>query len=125
MRSRKRKNVKSVTPNRNGEVSSRRRYRSRVARPGNLTLLLYHSDVIRRSWLALMLLVAQALPSVAPARAAGPPDRLERFRDLARHRLATLQLDGAARSTDDEREIYALLDEEIVQNLASGGLFAS
>jgi hypothetical protein len=26
---------------------------------------------------------------------------------------------------EDEREIYALLDEEVVQNLASGGLFAS
>lgn len=72
-----------------------------------------------------MLFVAQALTPVAPVGAAGPPDRLERFRDLARHRLAALQLDGAARSTEDEREIYALLDEEVVQNLASGGLFAS
>jgi len=72
-----------------------------------------------------VLFVAQALTPVAPVGAAGPPDRLERFRDLARHRLAALQLDGAARSTEDEREIYALLDEEVVQNLASGGLFAS
>ena len=52
-------------------------------------------------------------------------DRLERFRDLAGHRLATIQLGAGVRSADDEREIYALLDEEIVQNLASGGLFAS
>src|SRR5438105_3276895 len=103
MRSRNRKNVKSVTPNRKGDDSSRRRYRSRVARPGNLTRVLYHSAVGRRSWLALLFLVAQALVPPAPVGAGGPPDRLERFRDLARHRLAAVQLDGAARSADDER----------------------
>jgi hypothetical protein len=69
--------------------------------------------------------LAQALVPFAPAGAGGPPDRLERFRDLAGHRLAALQLDAFARSSEAEREIYALLDEEIVQNLASGGLFAS
>jgi hypothetical protein len=52
-------------------------------------------------------------------------DRLERFRDLAGNRFATLQLGSAQRSAEDEREIYALLDEEVVQNLATGGLFAS
>jgi hypothetical protein len=64
---------------------------------------------------------------LAPAVAAAgrPVDRLERFRDLARSRLDTLQLGGSARSVEEEREIYALLDEEVVQNLVSGGLFAS
>jgi hypothetical protein len=62
---------------------------------------------------------------VATAEAGGSLDRLERFRDLAGNRLATLQLDASLRPGDDEREIYALLDEEIVQNLAAGGLFAS
>src|SRR5438552_1246885 len=113
MRSRKRKKVKRLTPKRNGEDSSRRRYRSRVPRPGNLTRVLYHSPVARRSWLALVLLVAQALVAVAPVGAGGLPDRLERFRDLAGHRLSLLQLDASARSADEEREIYALLDEEV------------
>jgi len=72
-----------------------------------------------------VLLLAQAPVPVAPVGAGGPPDRLERFRDLAGRRLAALQLDASSRSAEDEREIYALLDEEIVQNLASGGLFAS
>lgn len=62
---------------------------------------------------------------VVPADAGGSTDRLERFRDLAGNRHATLQLGPSARSDAEEREIYALLDEEIVQNLASGGLFAS
>jgi hypothetical protein len=61
----------------------------------------------------------------ATAEAGGSIDRLERFRDLAGRRLTTIQLDAATRSGDSDREIYALLDEEIVQNLAAGGLFAS
>jgi hypothetical protein len=72
-----------------------------------------------------VILLAHVLALAAVAAAGGPVDRLERFRDLARSRLATLQLGGSARSGEEEREIYALLDEEVVQNLASGGLFAS
>ena len=72
-----------------------------------------------------MVFVAHVLASAAIAAAGPPIDRLERFRDLAGNRLATLQLGGASRSVEDEREIEALLDEEVVQNLASGGLFAS
>ena len=79
----------------------------------------------RSAWLTLALLVSHGLASVAPTAAGGPPDRLERFRHLASTRLAVLQLDASLRSAEDEREIYALLDEEIVQNVASGGLFAS
>ena len=71
------------------------------------------------------MLLARALAS-ADIVGAGPSiDRLERFRDLAGNRLAGIQLGAASRSTEDEREIYALLDEEVVQSLASGGLFAS
>ena len=72
-----------------------------------------------------MVLVAGALASAAIAGAGPSIDRLERFRDLAGNRLATIQLGVAPRSADDEREIEALLDDEVVQNLASGGLFAS
>ena len=72
-----------------------------------------------------MVLVAGALASAGIADAGPSIDRLERFRDLAGHRLATIQLSGGSGSAEDEREIYALLDEEIVQNVASGGLFAS
>ena len=79
----------------------------------------------RRAGLTLAWLVACGLASVAPVAAGGPPDRLDRFRDLAATRLAVLQLDASVRSAADEREIYVLLDEEIVQNVASGGLFAS
>ena len=87
--------------------------------------MLYHSRVNRKSWRPIALLLAAALLPVASASAGGTIDALERFRDLAGNRHATLQLEGSPRSTADEREIYALLDEEIVQNLASGGLFAS
>ncbi|HMH49315.1 MAG TPA: hypothetical protein VK548_03715 [Candidatus Acidoferrum sp.] len=79
----------------------------------------------RTSWLLLVMLLAHASASTGIAAANPSIDRLERFRDLAGHRLATIQLGGGSRSAEDEREIYALLDEEIVQNVASGGLFAS
>jgi len=81
--------------------------------------------VSRNAWLTLALLVAQGFASVAPAVGAGPSDRLERFRELASTRLAAPPLDASVRFAEDERKIYALLDEEIVENLASGGLFAS
>jgi hypothetical protein len=83
--------------------------------------VLYHSGVGRRSWLLLVLLVL----STTAAEAGVVVDRLERFRELAGNRSATLQLGVSPRSAEEEREIYALLDDEIVQNLASGGLFAS
>jgi hypothetical protein len=75
--------------------------------------------------LALVVLAAHALVPLDSAAPREPFDRLERFRTLAGNRQATLQSGGTSRSAEDEREIYALLDEEIVQNLASGGLFAS
>ena len=56
--------------------------------------------------------------------AAGLPDRLERFRELARGSQQLLQADAEA-PADAYRELYALLDEEIVESLATGGPFAS
>ena len=59
----------------------------------------------------------------AAGRAA--PDRLERFRELARTRLSLAELVDPENPAEAYREIYALLDEEIVESLASGGVFAS
>jgi hypothetical protein len=56
--------------------------------------------------------------------AADRGDRLDRFRELATSRLALAQLDGEA-PTESYREIYSVLDDEIVESLASGGPFAS
>ena len=73
----------------------------------------------------MLLMLSTGVGGLPAAEAGRAVDRLERFRELAGNRSATLQLGASARSADEEREIYALLDEEIVQNLASGGLFAS
>lgn len=127
MRSMMRKNVNSAPPNTKGEASSRAMYRSRTsARTG----LLYHSRVrwpaTRGSWrralgLALVALAALAADALG---ASGVPDRLERFRELARGSQRLLQGDAEA-PADAYRELYALLDEEIVESLATGGPFAS
>jgi hypothetical protein len=63
--------------------------------------------------------------SCAAAAARGAPDRLERFRDLARTRLGLAELVDPENPAEAYRDIYALLDEEIVESLASGGVFAS
>lgn len=52
-----------------------------------------------------------------PAGAAGPADRLDRFRELAR------DIDYA--TGGPLAEVYALLDGEVVESLDSGGVFAS
>ncbi len=52
-------------------------------------------------------------------------DRLERFRQLAASRLSALELSGSDSSGEVFREIYALLDDEILESLAAGGVFAS
>lgn len=51
-------------------------------------------------------------------------DRLERFRELAQSRLAA-QAVGIDAGADAHREILALVDDEIVESLGSGGVFAS
>jgi hypothetical protein len=69
-------------------------------------------------------LLASAWLAPLALDAANAPDRLDRFRELATTRLGLAQiLDDA--SFEAYREIYGLLDEEIVESLASGGVFAS
>jgi hypothetical protein len=92
---------------------------------------LYHTVVTRprrRTQLVLAaLLLAIGMTSTAAAmraRTGGAPDRLERFRELASSRLALGDLDPG-NPADTYRDIYALLDDEVVESLASGGVFAS
>src|SRR5262245_36344343 len=89
--------------------------------PGALTGLLYHSPVggpagrvIAGALLSAMLIGAG---SRDPATAAGASDRLDRFRELAQG--LTSSMDGSP------AEVYAVLDGEIVESLAAGGVFAS
>src|SRR5437773_8225229 len=120
----RRKNVKSAPPSTNGGMSSRTMYRSRT---GNLTALLYHSGVYRPSehlLMAVRILVLLAGVGDAALGASGVPDRLDRFRELALTRQSRAET-GAEPTADAYREMYALLDEEIVESLASGGPFAS
>ena len=56
---------------------------------------------------------------------AAAPDRLERFRELAATRPGLGQLVDVDIAPEVEREIYALLDEEVVESLAAGGIYAS
>jgi len=68
--------------------------------------------------------IACLLPGPSP-RAAGPTvDRLDRFRELA-HAGLTSAGAGGERVHRVYRELYELLDGEIVDSLASGGVFAS
>ncbi|MFQ5520429.1 MAG: hypothetical protein ACE5FK_03430, partial [Candidatus Methylomirabilia bacterium] len=52
-------------------------------------------------------------------------DRLDRFRRLAASRLAALEVFGGEPAVDAFREIYELLDDEILENLEAGTVFAS
>ena len=74
----------------------------------------------RATWPALALC---ALALCAPA--AGAADRLERFRALAAGDLAVAQLDGGSEVDRVVSELYALVDEEIVESLESGAPFSS
>lgn len=65
------------------------------------------------------------LAGVGPAVAAGRVDRLDRFRELAASRLGLAQILDDESPAEAFREIYALLDDEIVESLAAGGPFAS
>lgn len=89
----------------------------------SLCVLLYHTFVQIRTcacavWLALNL-------ASIPLPAAGAADRLDRFRELAAARLSTLELSGSDAPDDVVREIYALLDDEILESLGAGSVFAS
>ena len=70
--------------------------------------------------------LAGALLILGMSVSAGPvPDRLERFRALVSDRLSAAQILEAGGTADAYQEAYALLDEEIVESLGSGGVFAS
>jgi hypothetical protein len=70
-------------------------------------------------------LLAHAVLTVTPAQAAGPADRLDRFRTLAASRLSLVEAQDPERAAETYREIYGLVDEEIVESLASGSVFAT
>ena len=70
-------------------------------------------------------LVAALAGVTIAAAAAHPADRLDRFRELAASQLGLAQLLESEPPADAYREIYALLDDEIVESLGSGGIFAS
>ena len=74
--------------------------------------------------MAVRILVLLAGVGDAALGASGVPDRLDRFRELALTRQSRAET-GAEPTADAYREMYALLDEEIVESLASGGPFAS
>ena len=52
-------------------------------------------------------------------------ERLDRFRQLAASRLAAAELSGHATAAGTLSELYDLLDDEIVESLATGSFFAS
>jgi hypothetical protein len=79
----------------------------------------------RSGLVVVVFLLAHVLIAVGLVSAAGPADRLERFRTIAATRLAAAQLVDDAASDETYREIYTLVDEEIVESLSSGGVFAS
>jgi len=91
---------------------------------------LYHRRVgrlsgctTRRLLVGLAALGAAALVT-GRLDAVGPIDRLDQFRLLALSRASNGQGDADV-SPDAYREMYALLDEEIVESLGTGGLYAS
>lgn len=77
----------------------------------------------RRWWpgLALLALALTAAAAVGAERF----DRLDRFRALATTRLGLADGEDGERTAEAVRELFALLDEEIVESLASGSVFAS
>ncbi|MGH7356162.1 MAG: hypothetical protein ACRELS_16485, partial [Candidatus Rokuibacteriota bacterium] len=60
--------------------------------------------------------------TLAPASTAWAADRLDRFRQLAAERLAVP--DGAG-ADEARRELWAIVDAEVLENLGAGGPFAS
>src|SRR3990170_3664657 len=121
-----RKNVKSPTPRRKGGRSSRNTYRSSSRVTAGLRVLLYHIPVNRRRLFGLLVVwLALGTTPVAPGERDAPVERLERFRSLAAARLGALELSGGEPAREVVGELYALLDDEVLDNLASGSLFAS
>lgn len=69
--------------------------------------------------------VALGISPVAAVERDAPVDRLERFRSIAASRLGALELSGHEPAPEVIGQIYTLLDNEILDNLASGSPFAS
>jgi hypothetical protein len=81
--------------------------------------------VTRRLPLSLTV-VAVAACCLAPSPAAAADlDRLDRFRELARTRLTAVDAATPEGAAAVYGEVYRLLDEEILESLTSGELFAS
>jgi hypothetical protein len=81
--------------------------------------------VVRRPLVFLAFLALVLHLFFIPAMAGEPLDRLERFRRLARTRLGPVEILDADPTPETFREIYALLDDEMVDSVAGGGVFAS
>ena len=77
----------------------------------------------RRAWRRAFLLAPVLLSALSVS--AAQHDRLERFRTLAAARLTLVGTDDGERAQEALREIYAILDEEIVESLQSGSVFTS
>ncbi len=86
--------------------------------------MLYHVVMGRRA-LARAFAFGLLIVSIPGLAGSAEPDRLERFRQLATSRLSVLELSGPESPTDLLQEIYALLDDEILESLEAGGVFAS
>jgi hypothetical protein len=80
---------------------------------------------VSRRFQVCLIAVAHVVCATVASGAPDAPTRLDRFRQLALSRLDPAQALDADPSDDAYREIYALLDEEVVESLASGGVFAS
>src|SRR5437016_7871966 len=93
--------------------------------------LLYHRRVsprscgVTRTYLTALALGGVLLTSAVDVAAGPLPDRLDRFRALASDRLSAAQVLDADAAAAAYREAYALLDDEIVESLGSGSVFAS
>lgn len=85
---------------------------------------MYHRLVGRTLLVSLAVLAHVAL-GVGRLGSAEMMDRLERFQVLATTRLTLAEVTDPERASEAYREIYALLDDEVVDNLASGGVFAA
>ena len=80
---------------------------------------------MRRNLHGALVIGLAVLAAVGVAAASDRGDRLDRFRELAASRLGLAQILEVDAPAEAYRDIYALLDDEMVESLASGGPFAS
>jgi hypothetical protein len=69
--------------------------------------------------------LALVVAAIVPAWAGPGADRLERFREIAVARLSVVEDMGEALDPASQAELDALLDDEVLDSLRSGGPFAS